>query len=172
MVNSHERPDKVKLREELVDRHSDRFKRVHSVVVLDQLIVRSAQPGEAEQVAKRWIHEHGKDVSRNFVHGRYGAVRGRLQHLAERADNVLVDQVPIQILRANRHYAGLADEGAQALERRQMDDLQVRLAEELDENGHDSALEERVYARNFREEYLAELRDDMKQLFDKILNVS
>ena len=52
------------------------------------------------------------------MHGRYGAVRGRLQHLTELADNILIDQVPIQILRANRHYAGLADEGAQALERR------------------------------------------------------
>ena len=62
MVNSHKRPDKVKLREELVDRHSYRFERVHRVVVLDQLIVRPAHPGEAEQVAKRWIDEHGKDV--------------------------------------------------------------------------------------------------------------
>ena len=95
MVNSHERPDKVKLRKELVDRHSYRLERVHSVVVFDQLIVRSAHPGEAEQVAKRWIHEHGKDVSRNFVHGRYSAVRGRLQHLTELANNILIDQVPV-----------------------------------------------------------------------------
>ena len=63
VVNSHERPDKVKLREELVDRHSYRLKRVHSVIVFDQLIMRPAHPGETEQVAKRWIDEHGEDVS-------------------------------------------------------------------------------------------------------------
>ena len=91
------------------------------------------------------------------MYGRYGSVRCRLQHLTERADNVLVDQVPVQILRANRNYAGLTYKGAQALERCQMNNLHFLLAEKLDENGHDCSLEERIYTRHFREEYLAEL---------------
>ena len=58
MVDSHQRADEVKFCEELVDRDPDRLEGVYGIVVLDELIVRSTHPWEAEKVSKGRIHQH------------------------------------------------------------------------------------------------------------------
>ena len=82
MIDSHQCANKVKLGEELVDSHSYSFKRVHSIVVLDQLVMRSAHPREAEKVAESWINEHRKYLSRNFMNCGHVAITRSLKHLA------------------------------------------------------------------------------------------
>ena len=58
MVYRHERADEVKFCEELVDGDPNCLEGVHSIVVLDELIVRSTHPWEAEKVSKGRIHQH------------------------------------------------------------------------------------------------------------------
>lgn len=58
MIDSHQRPNKVKLCEELVHGHSNRLERIDRVVVLNELIMRASHPWEAEQATKRWIDQH------------------------------------------------------------------------------------------------------------------
>ena len=66
------------------------------------------------------------------MNGSHVTITGRLKHLAELTNYVLVNQVSVQILRSNRHDASLTNEWAEALEGGKVDDLEIGLAEELD----------------------------------------
>lgn len=58
MIDSHQRVHKVKLSEEFVHSDAQSFKRAHSVIVLNQLVMRTTHPREAENIAECWVDEH------------------------------------------------------------------------------------------------------------------
>ena len=82
MINCHESAYEVKLREKLVNSHTDGFEGVHSIIILNELVVGPSHPGKAEKISKSWVNEHGEHLSCNFVNCSHVAVTGSLQHLA------------------------------------------------------------------------------------------
>ena len=88
-----------------------------------------------------------------------------LEHLAQEAYNVLVNEVAVQVLRSNRRDACLTDEGTKALQGCKLNGGQISQSEELEKNGYDSSLEKRVDSSCPREEDLTELSNSMQQLF-------
>ena len=88
-----------------------------------------------------------------------------LEHLAQEAYNVLVNEVAVQVLRSNRCDASLTDEGAKTLQGCELNRGQISQSEELEKNGYDSSLEKWVDSSGPREEDLTELSNSMQQLF-------
>ena len=69
MEDIHEHSNEVKLCKELVNCHTHRLELVHSVIVLDQLVMGTSHPREAELVAKGWVNQHGEDLDNHFMNG-------------------------------------------------------------------------------------------------------
>jgi len=65
----HENSDEVELSKALVHCHPDVFIRVDSIIVLDQLVMRTTHPGEAELVADSRIDKHRKNLDYDLVEG-------------------------------------------------------------------------------------------------------
>ena len=96
----------------------------------------------------------------------HGSSTGSLKHLAEWANDILVDKISVEVLSSNGDDTGLANERAQALQRGQVNGLQFTLAEELDKDRHDCSLEKWIDASCLGKENLTQLWYHMKQLFD------
>ena len=98
MIHVHQGLAKGELREELVHSHAHALKRVDRIVVLNQLVVRSTHPREAELAPNRRVNHQGEHLHGDLVNGIGFTLACRLQHLTEESDDILVDKVTEQVL--------------------------------------------------------------------------
>ena len=171
MEHSHHCLNEVEVRKALVDSQAHRLERIDSIIVLDELIVGATHPREAELASKSRIDKHGNHLNRRLVDCIDLALASRLCDLADESNDVLVNKISIQILRAYGHNAGLADKRAKALQRGQDDPLVILHAVKLRKYGHYCSLEERVDTLGLGEEKFGHLGHALEQLCDQVLQV-